>query len=152
MELTSDLDFTAVMAVIEQDISVITRIRDVVQSLGLKLSVTRSAEEAIAYMRGLGVYSNRSKYPLPRLILLDTGNQGFSDLTLLSWLREDSRFSKIPVGLLASVPQHKMNVSCAIDSACFVVQRHSLEELSTVLWETFCPHYPSDTQMSERPR
>jgi hypothetical protein len=133
---------TAILAVVEQDLHLIFRLQELCGDYGLKLTIARSPEEAMLYLRGIGIYANRTRFPLPGLVLLDTENRGAGDLTMLSWLREHTEYSNIPVGLLASEPPHKVHVACAIDPDCFVIDRNSLWELPTVAWQIFFPRKP----------
>lgn len=135
--LSVEMDLTAILAVVEQDLRLIQRLQDLAADYGLTLHLTRSAHEAILYLRGIGIYSNRIRYPLPGLVLLDTENGEASDLELLSWIRENEQFRPLPVGLLASEPPHKLHVTCAIDPECFIVERDSLWELPGLAWEVF---------------
>jgi hypothetical protein len=134
---------SSILAVIEQDLRLIWRLQELCGDYGLKLNIGRSAEEAILYLRGIGIYANRLEYPLPGLILLDTENAS-ADLSMLAWLRENPRFSELPVGLLCQEPPHKVRVACAIDPNSFVIDRSSLWELPALAWQIFFPPpYPS---------
>jgi CheY-like chemotaxis protein len=130
---------TAIVAVVEQDLQLIFRLQELCSDYGLKLIVARSPEEATLYLRGVGIYANRMRYPLPGLIVLDTESSGAGDLAMLAWLREHPQFRSIPVGLLALEPPHKVHVACAIDPDCFIIDRNSLWELPTVAWQIFFP-------------
>jgi len=133
---------TAILAVVEQDLNLIFRLQELCSDYGLKLTVARSPEEAMLYLRGIGIYANRMRDPLPGLVLLDTEHRGAGALTMLSWLREHPEYSDIPVGLLALEPPHKVHVACAIDPDCFIIDRNSLWELPAVAWQIFFPWKP----------
>ena len=130
---------TAIVAVVEQDLQLIFRLQELCGDYGLKLMVARGPEEAMLYLRGVGIYANRMRYPLPGLILLDTQSPSAGDLAMLAWLREHPQFANIPVGLLAVGPPHKVHVACAIDPDCFIIDRNSLWELPTLAWQIFFP-------------
>jgi len=51
---------------------------------------------AVAYLEGKGEFSDRSKYPLPNVIILDLNLPGMNGFDFLDWLREESGFS-LPV-------------------------------------------------------
>jgi CheY-like chemotaxis protein len=131
------MDSTGILAVVEQDARLIWQLQELCADYGLRLNIARSAEEAILYLRGVGIYARRAQYPLPRLMLLDTQNSNAGDLQILGWLREDPRFSEVPVGLLVSEAPHKVRVACAIDPHCFMIDRQSLWELGALAWHLF---------------
>src|SRR5262252_2345914 len=122
------MDSTGILAVVENDLRLIWQLQELCGDYALKLSVARSAEEAMLYLRGVGIYASREQYPLPGLVLLDTESSHAADLSTLSWLRENPVFRKLPVGLLTSEPPHKVRVACAIDPECFIIDRASLWE------------------------
>lgn len=148
------MESTTILAVIEQDLSLIFRLRSLCHDYGLRLSVARSPEEAILYLRGVGVYENRERYPLPRLIMLDTANRTAADLAVLEWVRENASFKNIPVGLLSYEPPHRARVACALDSDSFVIDRESLWEFASIAWAVFFSRNSSigGFRPSERPR
>ena len=47
----------------------------------------RDGDDALAYLEGIGEFSNREKNPLPILILLDLRLPRMSGLELLQWIR-----------------------------------------------------------------
>lgn len=56
-----------------------------------------SVTEMIAYMSGEGRYSDRAKYPLPALIMLDMHLCNDDGLDAAAWLRSQLKFRKIPI-------------------------------------------------------
>ena len=52
------------------------------------LKIARYGNEAILYLRGVGIYADRRNYPLPKLILLDMTNPDGSSMAVLGWIRE----------------------------------------------------------------
>ena len=66
------------------------------------LRVVRDGEDAIAYLQGTGAYTDRSRHPLPSLILLDMKLPRKSGLEVLSWLRGTPPISQTPVVVLSS--------------------------------------------------
>ena|ERR1051326_6608859 len=54
-------------------------------------------EEAIEYLKGEGEYSDRAKFPLPALLLLDTRMPGLSGWDVLKWVRQQSQFASLPI-------------------------------------------------------
>jgi CheY-like chemotaxis protein len=67
------------------------------------LKVVRDGEEAIGYLVGDGVYSDRNEYPLPLMILTDLKMPRRSGFELLEWLQQqNAELREIPVIVLAS--------------------------------------------------
>jgi CheY-like chemotaxis protein len=63
----------------------------------------RNGDEAIAYLAGTGDYADRTKYPLPTMVVLDIKLPRRSGFEVLDWIRSQSdslRF--IPVLMLSS--------------------------------------------------
>ena len=67
------------------------------------LQVVHDGEEAILYLSGEAPYTDRSKYPLPALMLLDLKMPRKSGLEVLDWLRKQTNELKnLPVIVLTS--------------------------------------------------
>jgi CheY-like chemotaxis protein len=66
------------------------------------LQIVRDGEEAIAYLRGEGKYSNRAEFPLPSLILLDLKMPKVDGFEVLKWLRQQPGLSTLRVVVLTS--------------------------------------------------
>ncbi len=66
------------------------------------LTVLRDGEEAISYLLGEGVYSNRADHPLPSMILLDLKMPRVSGFDVLEWLKKKPELQNIPVVVLTS--------------------------------------------------
>jgi CheY-like chemotaxis protein len=95
---------TAVILLVEDredDIVIITK---AFQLAGLTnpLHPVRDGEEAIAYLDGVGKYSNRAEHPLPILVLLDLKLPGIDGFEVLSWIRRQEGIRTLPVLVLTS--------------------------------------------------
>jgi CheY-like chemotaxis protein len=78
------------------------------------LRSVNDGDQAIAYLRGLDSFSDRRQNPLPQLVLLDLKMPRLSGFDVLSWLRSDGQFSKLPVIILTS-SNHEIDVKRAYD-------------------------------------
>jgi len=66
------------------------------------LKIVHDGEQAIAYLNGTGRFSDRSKYPLPALLLLDLKMPRKNGFEVLAWLRACKQFRSLPVIVLTS--------------------------------------------------
>jgi CheY-like chemotaxis protein len=57
----------------------------------------RDGFEAVAYLKGGGPFADRTKHPLPDLIVLDLSMPGMGGFDFLKWLRQESELSSLPV-------------------------------------------------------
>jgi CheY-like chemotaxis protein len=62
----------------------------------------RDGEEAIDYLSGKSPYSDRTKHPLPTLILLDIKMPKMTGFDVLSWMQHQPTLAKIPVVVLTA--------------------------------------------------
>lgn len=58
-------------------------------------------EQAVAYLSGLRLYSDRERYPLPSLILLDLKMPRATGFEILSWIRSQPELHSVPVIVLS---------------------------------------------------
>lgn len=73
--------------------------RDLLPDVSLK--VAKHGDEAIAYLSGAGMYSNRRVYPLPMQVILDLGLPYRSGLEVLEWIRNSRAHAALPVTILS---------------------------------------------------
>lgn len=66
------------------------------------LHVVHSADEAMDYLGGHGKYADRSRYPIPAVVLLDLKMPGADGLDVLRWLREQPVAEAVRVVVMTS--------------------------------------------------
>lgn len=95
------------------------------------LKIARYGNEAILYLRGVGIYADRKSYPLPRFIILDLTNPDGSSMALLGWIRDQAQFAQVPVLVLAA-PNQQAEVQQAFDRGAnaFIEKQGNLTELT----------------------
>lgn len=70
------------------------------------LQVVEDGEAAIGYLSGKQPYSDRDRYPLPVLILLDLKLPRKSGTEVLAWLRQQPELKRLPVVVLTSSKEY----------------------------------------------
>ena len=78
------------------------------------LQAVSDGDQAMAYLRGLNDFSDRRKYPMPKLILLDLKMPRVSGFDVLSLLRSDESLKSLPVVVLTS-SNHDADIKRAYD-------------------------------------
>lgn len=66
------------------------------------LQVVEDGEAAIAYLAGQTPYSDRDRFPLPALLLLDLKLPRRTGHEVLAWLRQEPGLKRLPVVMLTS--------------------------------------------------
>jgi CheY-like chemotaxis protein len=69
------------------------------------LQIVRDGDAAVFYLNGDGEYSDRDRYPLPAVILLDLKLPRRSGHEVLGWLKEQPELKRLPVVILTSSRQ-----------------------------------------------
>ena len=69
------------------------------------LHFAQDGQEAIDYLAGAGKFSDRAKYPIPSLVLLDLKLPKKMGMEVLHWIREESSVRKLPVVILSASAQ-----------------------------------------------
>jgi len=98
------------------------------------LVVVRNGQEAIDYLGGTGVYVNRSRNPLPGLMLLDLKMPWMDGFDVLKWLRAHHEFDNLPVVVLTSSKlQADVDQSRQLGVYDYRVKPHGFEDLVRLL-------------------
>jgi CheY-like chemotaxis protein len=66
-------------------------------ALPIDLKIARYGNEAVLYLKGVGIYGDRSTYPLPKVIVLDLDLPDGSPLAVLGWIRQQSELTGVAV-------------------------------------------------------
>ena len=65
------------------------------------LQQVEDGEQAIQYLGGAEYYSDRQRYPMPEMVLLDLKMPGLTGFDVLKWIRGHKKLFKLPVIILS---------------------------------------------------
>jgi CheY-like chemotaxis protein len=123
-----------ILAIVQSDLQLICELRGILEINGYpKVAVARNSQEALLYLRGIGVYANRVRFPFPSVIILDSQNPDGVDLEVLGWIREQPHFANMPVIILCAERHAPNHTTCALDRASFLVERGNQTDLLDAL-------------------
>ena len=88
----------------EDDPNDVLLIERAFQKAGLHnaLKVVNDGDQAINYLKGADGYSNRQRFPLPFLLLLDLKMPGTDGFEVLQWVRNEPDLKRLLVVVLTS--------------------------------------------------
>jgi CheY-like chemotaxis protein len=98
------------------------------------LRIVRDGDQAIQYLEGRGIYSDRKKFPLPFLILLDLKMPGTGGFEVIQWIRREPELKRLLVVVLTS-----SNVQSDVDRAyelganSYLVKPVSFDEMANLI-------------------
>jgi CheY-like chemotaxis protein len=67
-----------------------------------QIAFVRNGAEALVYLKGDGRYTDRTRFPLPHLLLLDLKMQPVSGFEVLAWVRQQPRFHSLPIVMFSA--------------------------------------------------
>ena len=98
------------------------------------LQEVRNGEQAIAYLKGDGPYGDRTKFPLPAVMLLDLNMPRGSGFDVLAWVRAQPMLKRLAIIILtASNRSEDVNRAFDLGATSFLVKPIDLEELAAML-------------------
>jgi len=92
------------LLIVEDDVNDQTFIQRALKRSGVmnRLAIVNDGEEATTYLRGFGLYQDRTLHPLPRLIITDLKMPRMGGIELLGWMNDRAEFRLIPTIVLTS--------------------------------------------------
>lgn len=101
------LEDNDILLLVEDNSNDVMLLRRALSKVGstTEMHVVRDGDEALAYLRGEGRYSDRPLHPLPGLILLDLKLPKKSGQEVLEWLSKQPGLNSIPVVVLSTSQQ-----------------------------------------------
>ena len=89
-------------------------------------ALCRNVSEAKAYLIGAGMYEDRSRFPMPNVLITDLDLGAESGLDLLDWCESREELRDVPIVVLAgSSAAHELNL--ALERGADEVIRRSFE-------------------------
>jgi len=93
-----------------------------------------NGEEAIAYLRGDGIYGDRVAYPFPGVIITDLKMPKVDGFAVLDWLRRHPECGVIPVVILtASAIEADIVKAYQLGANCYLQKPASPDEFCHIL-------------------
>jgi len=100
----------------------------------ISLQEAHNGEEAIAYLKGEGIYSDRNKYPLPSVMLLDLNMPMKNGFDVLSWVRTQPAFKRLSIIILtASSRPEDVERAFDLGANSYLVKPRDLETLAAMI-------------------
>jgi CheY-like chemotaxis protein len=98
------------------------------------LREVHNGEEAIAYLRGEGAYSDRDLFPLPAVMLLDLNMPKLNGFAVLSWVRAQPGLKRLTIIVLTASPREEDVERVAdLGANAFLVKPISLDALTSMM-------------------
>jgi CheY-like chemotaxis protein len=94
------------------------------------LQVVHDGGEAMRYLSGEGEFADRSRHPLPCLLLLDLNLPRRTGLEVLQWVRSADKYHALPVVILTSSSQDRdIGSAYELGASGYLVKPPSAERL-----------------------
>jgi CheY-like chemotaxis protein len=98
------------------------------------LQVVHNGEEAIAYLAGQRQYTDRKKFPLPAVMLLDLNMPMKDGFEVLDWLRKQSGLKRFSIIVLtASLRPEDVERAFELGAHSYLVKPAALDDLVTMI-------------------
>jgi len=98
------------------------------------VQVVNDGDAAVMYLSGQEGYGDRTRYPLPVLILLDLKLPRRSGIEVLMWLRQQPKLKRLPVVVLSSSKEYAdINNVYDIGVNAYIVKPVAFNELVEIV-------------------
>jgi CheY-like chemotaxis protein len=98
------------------------------------LQVVRDGVDAMAYLLGVGEFSDRQKHPLPHILLMDLNMPRFNGLEFLTWLKNQPEFQHLMVVVLSgTIRQKDIDLAYQMGAKSYLVKPTRADELQSLV-------------------
>jgi CheY-like chemotaxis protein len=103
-------------------------------NVGYRIQPLENGGEALAFIKGEGIYSDRKAYPFPSFILTDLKMPGGDGFDILFYLKEHPEILIVPVVMLSG-SDHPDDVRQAylLGASSFIVKPHGIDALEGIV-------------------
>jgi CheY-like chemotaxis protein len=100
------------------------------------VGMVRDGQECVDYLSGVGAFADRTRYPLPVLLILDLKMPRMDGFQVLTWLAMRPEFKNIPVVVLSSSSDDSdIKKAKRLGARDYFVKPHALADLVKILQE-----------------
>jgi CheY-like chemotaxis protein len=90
--------------------------------------------EAISYFKGEGVYSDRQKYGLPSVVLLDLNMPLKNGFEVIAWVRSQPAFTGLPIVVMtSSMRPEDVKKAFELGASSYLVKPINIDELAAMV-------------------
>ena len=98
------------------------------------LHEVHNGEEAIAYLKGEGSYSDRNTFPLPAVVLMDLNMPRKNGFDVLKWVRTQPQLRRMTVIILsASMQPEDVEQAFDLGANSFLVKPNAIGDLTNMI-------------------
>jgi CheY-like chemotaxis protein len=116
----------------EDDIQLLNRMFKRARILN-PVHAVQSVEDAICYLTGEGVYSDRETYPFPALILVDLHLPDGSGFDVLRWIKKHSLPASLAVVVLSGSDVHAFRQAYELGAHSFLTKPLKFEDFHNMV-------------------
>lgn len=99
----------------------------------------RDGEEAIRWLKGVGLYTDRGQFPLPRLLITDLKMPRLDGFELIKWVRAQAQFTHLPILVFSSSDlANDVERACSLGANCCIRKSTDCLKAIQYLRETLC--------------
>ena len=98
------------------------------------LQEVHNGEQAIAYLQGEGIYSDRNAYPLPSVMLLDLNMPMKNGFDVLRFARSQPAFRRLSIIILtASMREEDVEQAYDLGASSYLVKPSTMDALAAMI-------------------
>jgi CheY-like chemotaxis protein len=103
-------------------------------NVGYRIQPLQNGSEALALIKGEGVYADRKAYPFPSFILTDLKMPGGDGFEILSYLKQHPEILIVPVVMLSgSDDPDDVRQAYSLGASSFIVKPHGVDGLEGIV-------------------